>query len=108
MKTSNRGRQAKSAAVQPTASTSSRKRRGVSQDDNSIDVDKPTPSKRQRGANASADESTKDNGDDETFQLSHVDPMDAYKDLADWEDKVASIETIERGANNNLVVYMVM
>jgi hypothetical protein len=34
--------------------------------------------------------------------------MAPYADHPSWEDQVKSIETIERGANDKLVVYMIM
>jgi hypothetical protein len=38
----------------------------------------------------------------------HKDSIAKYKDLASWEEHVERISTVERGANNRLVVYMVM
>ncbi len=105
------GRPSKSsqAASAPAASSSARKRRNASPVERSIDVDKPTSSKRHRGVSSGSNvEDGVGEDDNEVFAETHMDPMDAYKDLADWEDKVATIETIERGANNNLVVYMIM
>lgn len=42
------------------------------------------------------------------YAKAHKASMDAYKDLEDWEDQIHSVETVERGANNNLMVYMIM
>jgi hypothetical protein len=38
----------------------------------------------------------------------HKDSIAKYKDLASWEEHVDRISTVERGANNRLVVYMIM
>ncbi|KAJ9099283.1 hypothetical protein QFC21_004164 [Naganishia friedmannii] len=38
----------------------------------------------------------------------HKDSMANYKDLRSWEEHVDRISTVERGANNRLVVYLVM
>lgn len=38
----------------------------------------------------------------------HKDSMAAYKDLPSWEEHVDRISTVERSANNRLVVYLVM
>ncbi|KAJ9116387.1 hypothetical protein QFC22_004828 [Naganishia vaughanmartiniae] len=38
----------------------------------------------------------------------HKDSMANYKDLSSWEDHVDRISTVERSANNRLVVYLVM
>jgi hypothetical protein len=42
------------------------------------------------------------------FDQSHVDSVEKYKDVADWENKVLSIDTVERGPDGVLQVYMTM
>lgn len=42
------------------------------------------------------------------WQSTHVDSFDKYEDVADWEDLVASVDTIEKGSNNELLVYLTM
>lgn len=42
------------------------------------------------------------------FADSHVDPMTKYEDVGDWEDLVASVDSVERGSDNELVVYLTM
>jgi hypothetical protein len=37
-----------------------------------------------------------------------MDPVLQYKELANWEDVVHKISTVERGPNNRLIVYMIM
>ncbi|GHJ90317.1 hypothetical protein NliqN6_6719 [Naganishia liquefaciens] len=44
----------------------------------------------------------------ERLAQEHQDPVSQYKDLANWEDSVQKISTVERGPNNRLVVYMIM
>jgi hypothetical protein len=38
----------------------------------------------------------------------HKDSISKYKDLSSWEEHVDRISTVERGANNRLIVYMIM
>ena len=42
------------------------------------------------------------------FDESHVDSVEKYKDVADWETKVLSIDTIERSNDGVLQIYMTM
>ena len=42
------------------------------------------------------------------FSKDHKDSMAPYADFANWEEHIKSIETVERGANDKLVVYMIM
>lgn len=42
------------------------------------------------------------------WQQSHVDSTDKYQDIKDWEDLVQSIDTIEKGSDSKLLVYMTM
>jgi hypothetical protein len=52
------------------------------------------------------EEEEEDMGDD--FVRTHVDSIDKYEDVKDWEKLVAEINTIERGSDNKLLVYMTM
>ncbi|WVW85331.1 hypothetical protein I302_107369 [Kwoniella bestiolae CBS 10118] len=42
------------------------------------------------------------------FEISHVDSTEKYEDVPDWEDTVNSVDTIERGSKNDLVIYLTM
>ena len=42
------------------------------------------------------------------YEKLHVDSMDKYQDVIDWEDLVGSIETIQRGDDGELKVFMTM
>ncbi|WWC90448.1 uncharacterized protein L201_005383 [Kwoniella dendrophila CBS 6074] len=42
------------------------------------------------------------------FELSHVDSTAKYEDVADWEDTVISVDTIERSSKDELVIYLTM
>ena len=44
----------------------------------------------------------------EDYEETHVDSMDKYEDVRDWEDLVASVDTIERGKEDQLMVFMTM
>lgn len=46
--------------------------------------------------------------DEAPFDESHVDSVEKYKDVPDWESKVTSIDTIERSNDGSLQVYMTM
>jgi chromobox protein 1 len=52
------------------------------------------------------DESEEDVGDD--FVKTHVDSVDKYADVKDWENLIMEVDTIERGSENQLLVYMTM
>jgi hypothetical protein len=39
---------------------------------------------------------------------SHVDPMTKYEDVEDWEELVASVDSVERGSDGELMVYLTM
>jgi hypothetical protein len=45
-------------------------------------------------------------GDD--FVKTHVDSIDKYANVKNWEDLVAEVDTIERGPDDKLLVYMTM
>jgi hypothetical protein len=69
------------------------------------------PSKRGRRSAVPAitDQEEDPEADDlSAFARDHKDSMAPYADHKSWEDQIKSIETIERGANDKLVVYMVM
>jgi hypothetical protein len=104
------GRQSKSS--QPPASSSIRKRRGGSSVEALSDAEAGvTTSKRAKRDHSATPAATADlagEGAEDGLDATHKDSMAAYADLADWEDKVKDIVTIERTRNNRLVVYMVM
>lgn len=52
------------------------------------------------------DESEDDLGPD--FVKTHVDSVDKYAEIKDWEKLVMEVDTIERGSDNQLLVYMTM
>ena len=52
------------------------------------------------------DESEDDLGPD--FVTTHVDSVDKYAEIKDWEKLVMEVDTIERGSDNQLLVYMTM
>lgn len=45
---------------------------------------------------------------EDDFVKTHIDNIDKYADVKDWEKVVAEIDTIERGSDNKLLVYMTM
>jgi chromobox protein 1 len=49
-----------------------------------------------------------DEDEEPDFEQTHVDAMDKYKDVGDWEDLVENVDTIERGSEGDLKVYMTM
>lgn len=42
------------------------------------------------------------------FDKTHIDSMDKYEDVSDWETLVESVDTIERGSDGLLKVYLTM
>jgi hypothetical protein len=38
----------------------------------------------------------------------HPDDLAKYIDVENWEDLVASVDTVERGPDDTLIVYMTM
>jgi len=42
------------------------------------------------------------------YDETHNDDLQKYLDVEDWEDLVASVDTIERGHDETLIVYMTM
>ena len=50
------------------------------------------------------DEEEEEIGFDET----HIDSMDKYKDVSNWEKLIESVDTIERGSDGVLKVYLTM
>ena len=59
-----------------------------------------------QNATAEDEEEEDDVGDD--FVKTHVDSIDKYANVKNWEDLVAEVNTIERGPDNKLLVYMTM
>jgi hypothetical protein len=60
----------------------------------------------QRAPTENLEESEDDLGPD--FVRTHVDSIDKYLDVKDWEKIVDEIDTIERGPDNQLLVFMTM
>jgi hypothetical protein len=52
------------------------------------------------------DDEDEDLGPD--FVKTHVDSIEKYADVKDWEKLVKEIDTIERGSDNKLLVFMTM
>ena len=46
--------------------------------------------------------------DESLYVQTHVDAMDKYEDVKSWEDLVESVDTIERGNDGELKVYLTM
>ncbi|CAK9781733.1 unnamed protein product [Cutaneotrichosporon oleaginosum] len=69
-----------------------------------------TPSKpAKRGRPARSSQAAKALEDDEIgFQETHRDSAEKFKDVADWEPLVKQVDSIERGSDNTLVVYLTM
>lgn len=42
------------------------------------------------------------------FERSHVDSSDKYQDVKEWEEIVQSVDTIEKGSDGRLMVYLTM
>lgn len=42
------------------------------------------------------------------YEDSHQDDLSKYLDVEDWEELVQSVDTIERGEDDTLLVYMTM
>ena len=90
--------------------TGSKRRRA---DDSPSATNGAGPSKRGRRSTAAVPAITDQEEDPEADELSafskdHKDSMAPYADFANWEEHIKSIETVERGANDKLVVYMIM
>jgi hypothetical protein len=65
------------------------------------------PAKRGRASKASL--AAKALEDEEiTFPDTHTDSADKFMDVADWEPIVKQVDSIERGSNNDLAVYLTM
>lgn len=70
-----------------------------------------TPSKppAKRGRPSKASLAAKAIEDEEiTFPDTHTDSADKFMDVADWEPIVKQVDSIERGSNNDLAVYLTM
>jgi len=98
-----------SKASQTPVTSSTRKRRGVSSIEALSDVepDKATSKRAKRNHSAAATDQQAE-GIEEGLDATYTDSMAPYADLANWEDKVKEIVTIERARNTRLVVYMIM
>jgi hypothetical protein len=72
----------------------------------------PAARKAPRQSNGSSKKSDKraeeEEEDELDFDTTHVDSMEKYKDIADWEEKVESVDTIDRGSDGVLIVYLTM
>jgi hypothetical protein len=78
-----------------------------------------TGSKRRRGAsspphNTASKRSTRKKDDEEDdaqvgqYATEYKDSMAPYADWKNWEECVDKVETVERGANEKLTVYLLM
>lgn len=61
--------------------------------------------RKSKAAEADTDE---EEADYVPYSESHVDPMTKYEDVEDWEELVASIDSVERGSENELMAYITM
>lgn len=98
------GKPQKAGSKRGEASASKRKRTEDSPSNNA------GPSKRGRRALPPVSDLPSDAEAEEAsaFARTHKDSMKEYADRKSWENDVKSIETIERGPNEKLIVYMVM
>lgn len=64
------------------------------------------------GAGASRRKAIPVDDDDDAIELSyaetHVDPVDKYMDVDDWEDLVDNVDSMERVADGSLSIYLTM
>lgn len=67
----------------------------------------PQPKKRGRGRPSAA--AQRESSEDIIYYSeTHRDEMGKYHDVQNWEDLVASIDTVERTSEDGLVVYLTM
>lgn len=102
------GKPVKGQSKRGTQTTTGSKRRRAEDSPSNSDAG---PSKRGRRSAVPAitdQEEDREADDLSAFAKDHKDSMAPYADHPSWEDQVKSIETIERGANDKLVVYMIM
>jgi len=92
-----RGRQ--STSSQPAARAAKAPRQSATSSSAAVRSGKKT-------APPDEEEEEEDAGDD--FVKTHVDSIDKYANIKDWEKCVAEIDTIERGPDNKLLVFMTM
>lgn len=43
-----------------------------------------------------------------SYHDTHKDSSDPFKDVQDWETLIKQIDTVERGSDGNIIVYMTM
>lgn len=63
------------------------------------------PPRRRRPSKAA---SRAESVEHEAFADTHVDAIDKYADVADWDDLVKTVDTIERTGEDRLIVYLTM
>lgn len=69
----------------------------------------PVKPPAKRGRSSRAPQGKAAVGDDEIgFPDTHTDSADKFKDVADWDALVKEVDSIERGSDNELVVYATM
>ena len=98
------GKPQKAGSKRAEASGSKRRRADDSPSNNA------SPSKRGRRALPPVSDLPSDAEAEEAsaYARTHKDSMKDYADRESWEDDVKSIETVERGANEKLVVSLIM
>lgn len=67
-----------------------------------------TGAARNEKQSAEPEDEDEDDGMGADFVKTHVDSIDKYADVKDWEKVVKEIDTIERGSDNKLLVFMTM
>ncbi|BEJ15796.1 hypothetical protein CspHIS471_0504010 [Cutaneotrichosporon sp. HIS471] len=65
------------------------------------------PAKRGRQSKASQAKAAVDD-DELTFSDTHIDLADKFMDIPDWEPLVKQVDSMERGSNSQLAVYLTM
>ena len=68
----------------------------------------PRVSAARRNGRAAKDASDDEDDGVPDFNKSHVGSSDKYQDVKDWEEIVQSIDTIEKGSDSKLMVYLTM
>lgn len=87
------GKRARTASTAPSSSKPAK----------SAKVAPPAPSRQAKEGKAKDDDTHVS-----TWSKTHNGSLAKYEDVDDWEDKVASVDTIERDADGKLKVYLTM
>ncbi|EIW68418.1 hypothetical protein TREMEDRAFT_69362 [Tremella mesenterica DSM 1558] len=69
---------------------------------------KPRTSKSANGSSRRKPISVDEDDVGPDWEETHVDAVDKYEDVRDWEELVSTVDTIERGEGGTLLVYMTM